>query len=182
MQIADKYILVKLKDSVLVVNQSRASQTVIYNSILTESSYDFSSQRIAITQKHFYPPYISFQLVELLPWLKQYGIEMEYDKNDGGFVLLSKPVNQTMDECFEFVEELVADISNEMQNLEEKKEKRALLISRKLKLSEREPLSTSNMQTLISKLFSLPDCSITPDGEKVFVKIGIDDIEKLFDL
>ena len=34
MQIADKYILVKLKDSVLVVNQSRASQTVIYNSIL----------------------------------------------------------------------------------------------------------------------------------------------------
>lgn len=182
MQIADKYILVKLKDSVLVVNQSRASQTVIYNSILTESSYDFSSQRIAITQKHFYPPYISFQLVELLPWLKQYGIEMEYDKNDGGFVLLSKPVNQTMDECFEFVEELVADISNEMQNLEEKKEKRALLISRKLKLSERETLSTSNMQTLISKLFSLPDCSITPDGEKVFVKIGIDDIEKLFDL
>lgn len=182
MQMADKYILVKLKDSVLVVNQSRASQTVIYNSILSESQYEFSSQRLALPQKYFYPPHISFQLVELLPVLKQYGIEMEYDKTDGSFVLLSKPVNQTIDESFGLAEELVADISDEMQALEEQKEKRALLISRKLKLSEREPLNTSNMQTLISKLFSLSDCSITPEGEKVFVKMGIDDIEKMFDL
>ncbi len=181
MQVADRYIAVRLKDSLLLIDQNRAWQTIVYNGILSDSAMDFNSQRLALPPKHFYPPHISFQLVELLPSLKRFGIEMDYDKKDGGFVLLSKPEKQTADECFELAEELVADSENGLMSLEERNKKRALMISRKMTPAYGEPLTQSRMQTLISKLFSLSDCSLSPEGRKVFVKMTKEQIEEMFD-
>lgn len=181
MQVADRYIAVRLKDSLLLIDQNRAWQTIVYNGILSDSAMDFNSQRLALPPKHFYPPHISFQLVELLPSLKRFGIEMDYDKKDGGFVLLSKPEKQTADECFELAEELVADSENGLMSLEERNRKRALMISRKITPAYGEPLTQSRMQTLISKLFSLSDCSLSPEGRKVFVKMTKEQIEEMFD-
>lgn len=181
MQVADRYIAVRLKDSLLLIDQNRAWQTIVYHGILSDSAMDFNSQRLALPPKHFYPPHISFQLVELLPSLKRFGIEMDYDKKDGGFVLLSKPEKQTADECFELAEELVADSENGLMSLEERNRKRALMISRKMTPAYGEPLTQSRMQTLISKLFSLSDCSLSPEGRKVFVKMTKEQIEEMFD-
>ncbi len=180
MQLADRYVAVRSKDSLLLIDQSRASERIIYERVLTNQNLQIYSQRLLTAQKHIFPPAVSFQLVEFLPVLRLYGIEMEYDKTDGGFLLLAKPLNQTPQECFELAQEII-ETNNAPLSSEQKEEKRAIAISQRLKINYGEKLSQNQMQTLISQLFCLADCTHTPKGQKIIVKIGLEDLEKLFE-
>ena len=105
---------------------------------------------------------------------------MEYDKQDGSFLLMSKPEKQSPEECFELAEELITN-NNEQLPGEEQLRKRALTLSEKLKIQYGESLSHNQMQTLVSQLFCLPDCMLSPKGEKVIFKMTIEDMDKFFE-
>lgn len=179
-QVGERYIAVKLKNSFMLIDQSRASMRVIYESILSNNKTQTDSQHLLSPIKHFYPPHISFQLVEMLPILRNYGIEMQYDKQDGGFLLSAKPLASTADECFELAREIIEENTENLYE-ENAEEKRALKIAQRTKIAYNETLSVEQMQTLVSQLFSCSDCLLTPDGKKIMVKMTLDDIEQLFD-
>ncbi len=180
MQIANRYIAVRSVNSLLLIDQSRASERIIYESVLTNRNLQIYSQRLVTPQKHVFPPSVSFQLVEYLPLLKLYGIEMEYDKADGGFLLLAKPINQTPQECFELAQEIIESNSSPL-SVEEREHQRALRLAQRLKTPYGESLSENAMQTLVSQLFSLSECSLSPEGKKIVFRMGEEDLEKLFE-
>lgn len=180
MQIGEKYIAVRSKNSMLLIDQSRASQRIIHDRVLASQSLQIFSQRLLTPQRHLFSPHISFRLVEFLPVLKLYGIEMEYDKKDGSFLLMAKPEKQSSEECFELAEELITS-NNEQIPGEEQLRKRAFMLSEKLKIQYGESLSQNRMQTLVSQLFCLPDCMLDPKGEKIIFKLTIEDMDKFFE-
>lgn len=178
-QFANKYIVSQSKDGFMFVDQSRASEKIIYEKLLQNNSCVIESQRLLTPYPHNFSPQVNCQIQEYETILRQYGIEVQYDKKENCFLLLSKPLSQNIDECIDFIEELICSPYQE-EHLEEKQEEKAMRMSKKLKLKYGEKLSDYQMQTLLSQLFCLPNCQTTADGQKIIHRITIQDIENQF--
>lgn len=178
-QFADKYIVTQSKDSFTFVNQSRASEKIIYENMLQNKETAVESQRLLTPYTHSFSPQVNCQIQEFTSILRQYGIELKYDTTEKTFLLLSKPISQTIEDCLDFVEELIlSPYQEELMN--EKNEEKALRISKKLSIKPGEKLSDFQMQTILSQLYCLPNCQTTADGLKIIHKITIQDIENKF--
>ncbi|MEE1221488.1 MAG: DNA mismatch repair endonuclease MutL [Bacteroidales bacterium] len=178
-QLANKYIVSQSKDSFTFIDQSRASERIIYEKILSNNITTIESQRLLTPYPHNFSPQVNCQIKEFTPILRQYGIEIEYDEAEKQFLILSKPLSQNIDECIDFIEELICSPYQE-EGLVEKQEDKAMRLSKKLRLKYGEKLSDYQMQTLLSQLFCLPNCQTTADGKKIIHKLTIQDIENKF--
>jgi DNA mismatch repair protein MutL len=178
-QLANKYIVSQSKDSFTFIDQSRASERIIYEKILSNNTTTIDSQRLLTPYPHNFSPQVNCQIKEFTPILRQYGIEIEYDEVEKQFLILSKPLSQNIDECIDFIEELICSPYQE-EGLVEKQEDKAMRLSKKLRLKYGEKLSDYQMQTLLSQLFCLPNCQTTADGKKIIHKLTIQDIENKF--
>lgn len=178
-QLANKYIVSQSKDSFTFIDQSRASERIIYEKILSNNTTTIESQRLLTPYPHSFSPQVNCQIKEFTPILRQYGIEIEYDEAEKQFLILSKPLSQNIDECIDFIEELICSPYQE-EGLVEKQEDKAMRLSKKLRLKYGEKLSDYQMQTLLSQLFCLPNCQTTADGKKIIHKLTIQDIENKF--
>jgi DNA mismatch repair protein MutL len=178
-QLANKYIVSQSKDSFTFIDQSRASERIIYEKILSNNTTAIESQRLLTPYPHNFSPQVNCQIKEFTPILRQYGIEIEYDEVEKQFLILSKPLSQNIDECIDFIEELICSPYQE-EGLVEKQEDKAMRLSKKLRLKYGEKLSDYQMQTLLSQLFCLPNCQTTADGKKIIHKLTIQDIENKF--
>lgn len=178
-QLANKYIVSQSKDSFTFIDQSRASERIIYEKILSNNTTTIDSQRLLTPYPHNFSPQVNCQIKEFTPILRQYGIEIEYDEAEKQFLILSKPLSQNIDECIDFIEELIYSPYQE-EGLVEKQEDKAMRLSKKLRLKYGEKLSDYQMQTLLSQLFCLPNCQTTADGKKIIHKLTIQDIENKF--
>lgn len=178
-QLANKYIVSQSKDSFTFIDQSRASERIIYEKILSNNTTTIESQRLLIPYPHNFSPQVNCQIKEFTSILRQYGIEIDYDEVEKQFLILSKPLSQNIDECIDFIEELICSPYQE-EGLVEKQEDKAMRLSKKLRLKYGEKLSDYQMQTLLSQLFCLPNCQTTADGKKIIHKLTIQDIENKF--
>ena len=178
-QLANKYIVSQSKDSFTFVDQSRASEKIIYEKLLQNDDKAIESQRLLTPYPHNFSPQVNCQIPDFIPILRQYGIEIEYDEKEKQFLILSKPLSQNIDECIDFIEEIISSPYQE-EYAEEKQEAKAMRLSKKLKIKYGEKLSDYQMQTLLSQLFCLPNCQITADGQKIIHKLTIQDIENQF--
>lgn len=178
-QLANKYIVSQSKDSFTFIDQSRASERIIYEKILSNNTTTIESQRLLTPYPHNFSPQVNCQIKEFTTILRQYGIGIEYDEVEKQFLILSKPLSQNIDECIDFIEELICSPYQE-EGLVEKQEDKAMRLSKKLRLKYGEKLSDYQMQTLLSQLFCLPNCQTTADGKKIIHKLTIQDIENKF--
>ncbi len=178
-QLANKYIVSQSKDSFTFVDQSRASEKIIYEKLLQNDDTAVESQRLLTPYPHNFSPQVNCQIPDFTPILRQYGIEIEYDAKEKQFLILSKPLSQNIDECIDFIEEIISSPYQE-EYAEEKQEAKAMRLSKKLKIKYGEKLSDYQMQTLLSQLFCLPNCQTTVDGKKIIHKLTIQDIENQF--
>lgn len=178
-QLANKYIVSQSKDSFTFIDQSRASERIIYEKILSNNTTTIESQRLLTPYPHNFSPQVNCQIKEFTSILRQYGIEIDYDEVEKQFLILSKPLSQNIDECIDFIEELICSPYQE-EGLVEKQEDKAMRLSKKLRLKYGEKLSDYQMQTLLSQLFCLPNCQTTADGKKIIHKLTIQDIENKF--
>lgn len=178
-QLANKYIVSQSKDSFMFVDQSRASEKIIYEKLLQNSASAVESQRLLTPYPHNFSPQVNCQIPDFTPILRQYGIEIEYDVKEKQFLILSKPLSQNIDECIDFIEEIISSPYQE-EYAEEKQEAKAMRLSKKLKIKYGEKLSDYQMQTILSQLYCLSNCQITADGQKIIHKLTIQDIENQF--
>ncbi len=178
-QFANKYIVSQSKDSFTFVDQTKASERIIFEKLMQEDKNIVESQRLLTPFPHNFSPQVNCQVQEFSSVLLQYGIELEYDKEQESFVLLSKPFSQTIEECLDFVEELILT-PNMDEIMNEKKEDKALRLSKKLSIKYGERLSDYQMQTILSQLYCLANCQTTADGQKIIYKLTIQDIENKF--
>ncbi len=178
-QFANKYIVSQSKDGFMFVDQSRASEKIIYEKLIQNENVAIESQRLLTPYPHNFSPQVNCMIQEYIPILTQYGIEIEYDRNENQYLLRSKPLSQTIDECIDFIEELIASPYQE-ELMNEKREEKAIRMSKKLKIKHGEKLTDYQMQTILSQLFCLPNCQATASGEKIIHKFTIQDIENQF--
>lgn len=180
-QFQNKYILTKTKSGIVVINQERASQRILFEKFSQSNYESITSQQLLFPFNHFFSPTHSFQLLELVPEIRKYGFMLEYQK-DGSFNIVGIPNTLHSENAQLALEELLYDLNEQSQDLSTPKHyKIALSMSKKLCIKEGEKLETQEMVGIIGQLFACSNCELSPFGKKIMHKIDFQELDRIFE-
>lgn len=178
-QFLNKYIVTKMHDSIMLIDQHRASKNIIYNRLLQNQSPEIVCQKLVI-------PYIynvskkDYSIIKnKLSDLQGLGFELK-EKDEQSFELIAVPLSLSIEKAIGIIEELVAIDENTELDLEEKREKHCLRLADNLAITYGIVLNKVEIMKLIAELFKLSHPETLPNGEKVILKLNEDFLSKIF--
>ena len=178
-QVQNKYIITKTKNSILVINQERASQRILFDKFSNSQYDDISCQQLLFPYNHFFSPSHTSLLLELLSEIRKYGFMIEYQK-EGSFNITGVPNNLSSEEAQIVLENLLYEINDNVDTASPKHYKVALSMSKRLCIKEGQSLRPEDMLGIVGQLFSCQNCEITPWGKKIIHKMEIEEIDRIF--
>lgn len=179
-QFLNKYIVTKTKTSIILINQERASQRILFDKFSQMNFEDVSCQQLLFPHNHFFSPTHTTQLLELLPEIRKYGFAIEYQK-DGSFNITATPNEINSEDAQIILEDLLFELNKTDFNTPSPKNHQiALTMSKRLSIKEGKELKDEEMLGIIGQLFSSSNCEISPFGKKIIYKLELEDIDKIF--
>ncbi len=180
-QLQQKYIVSTLKSGMLVVDQSRAHQRVLYESFLKHLTL-----KEATSQQLLFPLKLSFSTQELAI-VKQMQSELEHtgfvfsDIKEDELEITGVPVGVTDSEVSMVLEQLISDVEHDVpdQNFSPA-DLLAKSMAKSLSIKTGQVLTLEEQQHLLDSLFACKDPSLSPTNKTTFITLGVDDIEKKF--
>ena len=175
LQYADRYIVTTSKDGVIIIDQRRAHIKILFEEYLDrlkEGSH--SSQGIMFPDSMVVDPNQQNVLEEILPELNKIGFKIEYDSdniwNITGIPSFLKSIDarDIVLKMIEAIDDAGENYGKEGSHSEDLIKKIALVMARSAAISYNRKLSAEEMEHITGKLFSLPDPSFTPNGNRIF--------------
>ena len=179
-QVQNKYIITKTKNSILVINQERASQRILFEKFSNSQYDDISCQQLLFPYNHFFSPSHTSLLLELLSEIRKYGFMIEYQK-EGSFNITGVPNNLSSEDAQIVLENLLYEINENNEIAAPKHYKVALSMSKRLCIKEGQILRPEDMLGIVGQLFSSQNCETTPWGKKILHKIEVESIDNIFE-
>ena len=178
-QIKGKYIITAVKSGMLVVDQKRAHERILY-----EQFYKNLNLEKNVAQRELYP-----QTIELNPQdfetiitnqenFLRLGLDIS-NLNHNTISINSLPGNTRITDPALFLENLLAIINeNEALPFDSAKEKIALSMAKAAAVGYGKRLSESEMQEVVDQLFACREPNYTADGKKTIALIEMSEFEK----
>ncbi len=178
-QFKGKYIITAVKSGLMVINQKRAHQRIIYD----EYIYKMGSQT-GLGQKLLYPQKIEIEAIEaelfktILPEINRLGFEVEhFGKN--AFVINSVPADFPDKDISQWILQIIDSVKNNEKDFAEAvRENIVESLAKFLSIPYGKSLTNEEMAHINDKLFISQMPNLTPDGKNIVTIIGIDEIEK----
>jgi DNA mismatch repair protein MutL len=181
LQLIQSYIVYNIKSGIIVVDQHAAHERILYEHYLERLE---NSE--VLTQKELFPITIELPpakadvLKNILPRINSLGFEMQ-DFGHNTFILHGTPVGLDKSVSIEtlidqLIEQYIGNI--ELQLGIEDNLARSMASSASIKRGKR--LEVDEMITLIDQLFGCKMSSISPSGQKIFITIDVDELQKRF--
>jgi len=180
-QYKNKYIIVPVKSGLMIIDQKRAHEKILYDKYL-----DSLMTSKGLAQQELFPATIELDaadhtlLMDLLDDFSQLGFDIR-DLGNNNIVIHGFPADiehiepKTMIDCFlEEYKQCQSDIKVKAR------ERIALSIARASSISYQKVLSETEMRDLVDKLFSCDNPGQFPDGKTVFTIFASEEIEKRF--
>ncbi|GAB4293438.1 MAG: DNA mismatch repair endonuclease MutL [Marinilabiliales bacterium] len=180
LQIKNKYIVTPVKSGLMLIDQKRAYERIIYDNL------NYFSKNQSLSQRLLYPVSIElnhydFDIINnIKDQLKDIGFEIDvFGKNtiivnSLPYLLDNADISQVFDELIEQIK-IHGKASNE--NIEEQIKSS---VAKSGAVSYNKTLSEEEMKNLIDTLFSTSSPNFTPDGKKIIEIINISEIETKF--
>lgn len=190
LQYADKYIVTSTREGILVIDQHRAHVKVLYEEYMKKSS-----ALTIVSQNIMFPESVSLEetqytaLAEIEQDLENMGFKLDYEAENRWQIVSVPSMLRNADyksiilRILDSVTEDSANYGKESREMAAKMPTRgriALVMARAAAIRRGQQLTAKEMEHLIGELFSLPDPGLTPTGNRVFVVIEADRLEKLF--
>lgn len=180
LQLKDKYLLVVVRSGLMLIDQHRAHERVLYE-MLTKRYM----QEVVYTEKLIFPETIELTtqeiliLNDLLPFLKQLGFHITIVQGTSLMVeeIPSYWVGQNTEQIIRVF--LQNYIELEKTSTSEPYERFLLSMARSMAIRSGTRLSIEERQQLFDELFSTSNPQYTPDGKNIFAIISIQELEKL---
>lgn len=180
-QLKEKYILTSVKSGLMLIDQKRAHERILYEQYLLSLNSD---QRIA--QRELYPQSIDLApgdyalLIDMIKELSQLGIEIS-NLGHNQVAINSLPVNLKVTDPIRLIEDLLFCLKENQHLPEENASHRiALSMAKAAAIGYGRSLTSVEMQDLVDKLFACQSPNISPDGRAVVNIISIEELEKKF--
>ncbi|WP_295336025.1 DNA mismatch repair endonuclease MutL [Flavobacterium sp.] len=180
-QIHKKYIVSPIKSGMVIINQNRAHERVLYEAFLTSMTvHQASSQQLLFPlQLYFSAPEMEL-LAELQSALENTGFVFEAMADD--HVLISGlPVNVTESEIAIVLEELLRDLQDGIPDSSfSQNDTIAKSMARSLAIRTGTYLTEKEQENLVHNLFACKEPDVSPFQKPTFITMSVEDLDKKF--
>ncbi|PLX15951.1 MAG: DNA mismatch repair protein MutL [Salinivirgaceae bacterium] len=178
-QIKQRYILSHVKSGVMLIDQIRAHERILFEQLQHNLSIKQSSTQPSLFPETYTPnPLEADTLREILPELKKIGYHINENENE--FQIMGIPAELTDLQPVSLLEDLIASLDEANPDLHENlTEMVAGKLAQISSVNKGKLLTESEMEHLTESLFTCKMPNYTPDGKPVLRILTTDDIEKL---
>jgi len=181
-QLHRKFILTQIGSGLLIINQQRAHQQILFEQFIFELN-----RNTAETQKLMFPKTIElnnsdFELIrEVLDEIKNIGFDIEvFGKNT--LAINGLPIGVEEANCEKLIEEFVEQIKNNANEITAKnKTALAMSLARSASIKNGRKLTFEEMNTLVDQLFACDTPYLSPNGKPIMIKINEEELDQRFD-
>lgn len=180
-QLRKKFIITTIKSGMVVINQSRAHQRVLYENFLKNITI-----KEAVSQQLLFPLTLSFSpgemniLREIKDSLCTVGFVFG-ELNDDGVEIKGVPVLVVESEVQMIMEQLMSDFQQEVPGDSfSQSDMLAKTLAKTLSVKTGESLDEFSQVKLVNDLFACKETTLSPFNKKVYVTITENDIERKF--
>ncbi|WP_417854839.1 DNA mismatch repair endonuclease MutL [Xanthomarina gelatinilytica] len=180
-QIQNKYIISTIKSGMLVIDQHRAHQRVLYEDFLQHITVkeSMSQQLLFPVQLHFSPQEIEI-LRQVKEDLEHTGFLFSNFTNDG-IEISGVPVHVPESEVSVILEQLISDIENEVPDSNfSPTDLLAKSMAKSLAVKSGQSLSVTEQEHLVNSLFGCKEPNMSPTNKSTFVTLSVDELDKKF--
>lgn len=182
-QIHKKYIVSPIKSGMVIINQKRAHERVLYEEFLTSMTvHQASSQQLLFPLQLYYSSAEIELLDELKLSLENTGFVFEAFHED--HVMISGlPVNVTESEISIVLEELLSDLQDGIpDNSFSQNDTIAKSMARSLAVKTGSYLTEKEQENLVHNLFACREPNVSPFQKPTFITMSVEDLDKKFSI
>lgn len=179
-QFKNKYILTPVKSGLMVIDQKRAHERILFERLLhVLENHEVASQQQLFPETFELNASDTTLLASILPDLKALGFDIrEFGKNT--FIINGTPGVLNTSSPVEIIESLLEEYKNSPVNLQEKaRETVAMSLAQASAIPYGQALKPSEINELIDNLFACQTPNFSPKGKKVLAIMPLDDFEKI---
>lgn len=182
-QIHKKYIVSPIKSGMLIVDQRRAHQRILYEQFLTNITvHQASSQQLLFPLELYFSKAELAIITELKPSLESTGFVFEAFHDDR-VTISGLPVNVAESEVAILLEELIGDLQGELpENSFSQCDRIAKSMARSLAVKTGTYLTEHEQETMVNTLFACKEPNVSPFLKPTFITMRVEDIDKRFAL
>lgn len=180
-QFKKKYILTTGKNGLIVIDQSRAHERILFEKFMT-----LLESRKGVVQKSLFPIELDLNnherafMLEVIEHLNNIGFDIEM-KGNSGFVLNGVPGDIETNNPAEMVLKMLEILINTPEDIKlVLHEKIAYSLAKSTAIKTGRVLIEEEMRNLFYRLMSCSNHNFTPDGLKILQLITIEEIETKF--
>ncbi|PWA09623.1 DNA mismatch repair endonuclease MutL [Flavobacterium laiguense] len=182
-QIHKKYIVSPIKSGMVIVDQNRAHQRVLYEQFLVNMTVQHaSSQQLLFPINLFYSASEMELIAELQQSLINTGFVFE-ESNPDHIVISGIPVNITESEVAAVLDQLLSDLHNGIpENSFSQNDTIAKSMARSLAVKTGAYLTEKEQENVVNGLFACKDPNVSPFQKPTFITMRVEDLDKKFAL
>ena len=182
-QIHKKYIVNPIKSGMIIVDQQRAHQRILYEQFLTNITVHLASSQQLLFPLHLYFSNAEMQLItELKPSLTNTGFVFEETTEDS-VVISGLPVNVSESEASLVLEELLSDLQDGIpESSFSQNDTIAKSMARSLAVKTGTYLTQKEQENLVNGLFACKDPNVSPFQKPTFITMRVEDLDNKFAL
>ncbi len=181
LQIKNKYIVTPVKSGVMMIDQKRAHERILFEKYL-----DSLNQNCAVTQQDLFPETIELAAedVEIMKEIHQDLSKLGFDIREFGgnaFVLNGYPSDLDENDPVAVIHQLLNEYKETMQDVKiEARERIAYSLAKASGIPYGKNLQPEEMQVLVDKLFACNIPNISPGGMPSLTIMSQEEIDKKF--
>jgi DNA mismatch repair protein MutL len=182
-QIHKKYIVNPIKSGMIIVDQQRAHQRILYEKFLTNMTV-----RQAASQQLLFPLtlYFSKPEMELIDELQESLVNTGFvfeNMQDDHAVISGLPVNVAESEVSILLEQLLGDLQDGVPDSSfSQNDSIAKSMARSLAVKTGTFLNEKEQENLVNGLFACKDPNVSPFHKPTFITMRVEDLDKKFAL
>jgi DNA mismatch repair protein MutL len=182
-QIHKKYIVNPIKSGMIIVDQQRAHQRILYEQFLTNITVHLASSQQLLFPLHLYFSKDEMQLIsELKPSLTNTGFVFE-QTNEDRVVISGLPINISESEVSIVIEQLLSDLQNGIpESSFSQNDTIAKSMAKSLAVKTGTYLTEKEQENIVNGLFACKDPNVSPFQKPTFITMRVEDIDKKFAL
>ncbi|GAA4106498.1 DNA mismatch repair endonuclease MutL [Aquimarina addita] len=180
-QLRRKYIVTTIKSGMVIINQHRAHQRILYEEMLRNIT-----MASAVSQQLLFPLELSFskQEIALLETVKEQleNTGFVFEKlAEEEVVINGIPAVTTDSEVAVLLEQLISDMEHELPDSGfSQTDLLARSIASSVAVRTGVELAKEQQQHMVNSLFACTEPTVTPDNKPTFITLTVDDIDKKF--
>ncbi len=182
-QIHKKYIVSTIKSGMLILDQNRAHQRVLYEQFLTNITVNQASSQQLLFPLNLYFSNDEMKLIsELQLSLKNTGFVFE-ENNADHVVISGIPVNVTETEVSVVLEQLLSDLHFGIPDGSfSQSDTIAKSMAKSLAIKTGHYLTEKEQENLVNSLFACKEPNVSPFQKPTFITMRVEDLDRKFSI